>query len=768
MQSPTASRPSDSLEGTRFNAPAGTRRRARLWFFLAILALACDQDPLNPGGRLGRIQIELSSTDPASQPHGDEMAVATVPASHLDSATVTVAGATTTSVKLTKATNGSSFSGSVDQLNPGSYSVYVRGFAGNEVDYYGATASNVTVTAGQTSSATVSWNSFIPSVTVVPNGSIAQFQFTTQWNAVTAADSYKVEIDRTSGFASPTRTTIKNATTGLIAVTDTGNYFLRVRSSNPRVPLGRAGSVYNFSVIRNAGEPSDNNQASPTAIGFGVAATGTVGGLNIFPSTDVDWFGVGVCAGDSINVAAKAVRLSPPSSLNSALDLYNPSDVLITSNDDADSTDARIGSRVSVEGTFKIKVSGRQNTIGHYELVVTIVPGAGEGATACVSGTSVRQVVVTPATMSFLGLAGTQTPTAQAKDGSGNVLSGKTPTWISLNPGIATINSSTGLVTPVAAGQTSIAAVIDGVLGYAAVTSAAQPPGGPASTVASMPSGTTQQLSGIWGYSPNETYVAVGSAGAMLHYSGTSWSTVSSGTSRDLYGVYGFTPTDVVAVGAGGTVVRNGSLVTSGTTQTLYSVWGPSPASVFAVGANGTILRFNGAVWSAMTSPTTQTLYGVWGTGDDNVFAVGAGGTVLRYNGTAWTQMTSNTTQTLYSIWGPAPTDVFAVGAAGTIIRYNGTSWSTATSGTTQNLNAVWGTTSAFSDVYAAGAQGTLIRYTSSGWTALTSGSTQSLQGLFGSWGGSIFTVGAGGTVLRGVRGSSLVVSVRLTPGSAA
>jgi uncharacterized protein YjdB len=58
---------------------------------------------------------------------------------------------------------------------------------------------------------------------------------------------------------------------------------------------------------------------------------------------------------------------------------------------------------------------------------------------------------------------------ATLKDASGNVLSGRAVTWSSSNAGVATVSSS-GLVTGVAAGPTTITATSEGKSGTAAVT----------------------------------------------------------------------------------------------------------------------------------------------------------------------------------------------------------------------------------------------------------------------------------------------------------
>ncbi|MBI4421457.1 MAG: hypothetical protein HY560_11590, partial [Gemmatimonadetes bacterium] len=555
---------------------------------LACVLLACDEEPLTSLGTLGNLTIQLVSEEsPAAAREAGEPGVRASPAeplSHLDSVKVTVTGPATATVKLTQGASG--FTGTVSNLTPGTYTVVVTGYDANEVDYYGSSG-NVTVVAGQTATATIPWGSFVPSPAALP-ASTAQFRFAVQWTAVAGADSYKVEIDKSSAFSSVTRTNVTTASTAL-TVTDTGTYYVRVRSSNPRVALGRPSGTQTVQVVANPAEPADNSFGSATALGFGVGASGTFGGLNIYPAGDVDFFSLGLCQGDSINLTAKAVRLTPPSPLNSGLQLYTPENTIVAANNDADSTDARHGARVDREGNFRIRVSSGSSVaaggVGHYELIVQVVAGPDQGATSCGSGTNVAQVQVTPASFATTSLGATQSFGTQAKDAAGNTISGKTPTWFSLNPGVAAIDPTTGVASVVASGQTSIAATIDGVAGYAMI----QASGSGAQTVASwgtLATGTSGALNAVWGFSPNETFYAVGAGGTVRRMVDGLWSSGFSPTTRDLYGVYGFTPTDAFAVGAGGAIVRIGAsgsrAMASGTTQHLYGVWGSSPTSVYA------------------------------------------------------------------------------------------------------------------------------------------------------------------------------------------
>ena len=70
---------------------------------------------------------------------------------------------------------------------------------------------------------------------------------------------------------------------------------------------------------------------------------------------------------------------------------------------------------------------------------------------------------------------------------------------------------------------------------------------------------------------------------------------------------------------------------TSGLTTDLNGVWGATESYILAVGAGGKIVRWDGANWGAMTSGTTEILNGAWGTSSANAYAVGAANTLLHY-----------------------------------------------------------------------------------------------------------------------------------------
>lgn len=97
----------------------------------------------------------------------------------------------------------------------------------------------------------------------------------------------------------------------------------------------------------------------------------------------------------------------------------------------------------------------------------------------------VASVTVTPAA-GTVTIGGTMQLTATLKDAGGATLSGRTITWSSSNPTVANVSSS-GLVSAVSVGVTTISAKVEGVTGTSEVTVAVAPV---ASVVPALPSST--------------------------------------------------------------------------------------------------------------------------------------------------------------------------------------------------------------------------------------------------------------------------------------
>src|SRR2546425_7002360 len=165
---------------------------------------------------------------------------------------------------------------------------------------------------------------------------------------------------------------------------------------------------------------------------------------------------------------------------------------------------AQIGVTWSVTGgTIDTSSSGKRHyghyknaSCGGYKVVATSHPGPkGEPATAgATCPVRVAWVSVGPASAS-VSVNQTAQLTATPKDASGNLLTGRTISWVSSNSGVATVNGS-GLVTGVTVGPATITATSEGQSGTSSITVTAVPVAAVAVSTAStsVQQGATVQL----------------------------------------------------------------------------------------------------------------------------------------------------------------------------------------------------------------------------------------------------------------------------------
>ena len=353
------------------------------------------------------------------------------PAGHLTSATATAtSGSTTKTITLTGGTATSNFTGTITGLAPGTYTVTVQGFVGTVVDYYGQT-STVSVTANVTSTATITFQSFVPTLNAFSPATTWSFRPAANITSVPNATSYIIEVDRSSTFPNPARDTVNSTTGASFVVSDTGTHYVRVRAANTSVPNGgNASATQSVRVTRDLRTSGDSVPAAPN-LGFFATTTVTLDSLNIYPAADADWFSVSDCNGDSLILTAQAVRLTPPSRLNSVLLVYNAAGRLVAGNDDGDSTDARVAMLISTDGAYKVRVSGTGNTVGHYRLRIQARAGANNTGTTC----RVVALPVTSVAAGYLHTCAVQTTTGNT-DCWGNNADGQ------LGNGTTTITSS--------------------------------------------------------------------------------------------------------------------------------------------------------------------------------------------------------------------------------------------------------------------------------------------------------------------------------------
>ncbi|MBI4499734.1 MAG: hypothetical protein HY700_01110, partial [Gemmatimonadetes bacterium] len=271
-------------------------------------------------------------------------------------------------------------------LPVGSYTVNVYWYKTNEVTYYNR-LTGITVSANSTTPANVTTpTTFVPTLTALTSPTW-MFRVNATFNTVAAADSYKVEYANNSGFTGATTVTPWPKTgTAALAFNATGTWYWRVRSANAQAPAGGQASA-SSSVTVNTDMRASGDVASPTSLGFFATTTTTLDSLNIFPAGDDDWFAVSQCNGDTLTVNVQAARLSPASPLNSAVQVYNNSGLLVAQNDDssATNTDGFVKIGQSYDNAYRVRVSagGNGSSIGHYKLQVAGKAGPNNQTSSC-------------------------------------------------------------------------------------------------------------------------------------------------------------------------------------------------------------------------------------------------------------------------------------------------------------------------------------------------------------------------------------------------
>jgi hypothetical protein len=295
-------------------------------------------------------------------------------------------------------------------------------------------------------------------------------------------------------------------------------------------------------------------------------------------------------------------------------------------------------------------------------------------------------------------------------------------------------------------------------------------------------------LYAVWGSGSSDVF-AVGQAGTILHYDGSTWSPMDSGTTADLHGVWGTASNDVYAFGDSGTFLRyNGTswqLKTSGTTRAFGTAAGVAANEIYVQVCSGfpTVFRYNGSSWGDLSPPVgREGLAGLCCTGVGDVYTVGGGGRVLlRAGSSGWSSIGPDTSSDLNGVWADTAGDVTVVGFGGTIIQRHNSLWSTKTSGTSNSLRAVWrdyavgdgGTIvhcpfflscavmysstqedllavwgSSQTDVFAVGRNGAIVHYDGTAWTAESPGRAGHLYDVWGSGPNNVYGVGETGLVM--------------------
>lgn len=265
------------------------------------------------------------------------------------------------------------------------------------------------------------------------------------------------------------------------------------------------------------------------------------------------------------------------------------------------------------------------------------------------------------------------------------------------------------------------------------------------------PQPTGSYLHDVWAASSTDVY-AVGDAGTLLHYDGSSWQALYAGRGQDqsrrFYAVWGSGPSDVWAAMGEGTLLHfDGSRwwrPATGVTGTLTSLWGLGPSDVFAAGQF--VHHFDGERWTKQaTDEGVEMLEAGFSLAPQEAYAVGREGLVARFDGTQWRKMTTpDDTARLLSIWGSSSSQIYAGGASGMLWHFDGNAW---TEGARRNnaVGAIWGRSA--SEIYFGQNDG-VYRFDGNAFTEIYPQAP--ISGLADDGAGGLFAVGQGGTILHG------------------
>jgi hypothetical protein len=276
--------------------------------------------------------------------------------------------------------------------------------------------------------------------------------------------------------------------------------------------------------------------------------------------------------------------------------------------------------------------------------------GKSATATVTVSPTPVASVGMSSVTLS-MQVGQTSTLTASPRAAGGGALTGRSVTWLSANPAIASV-SGTGLVTAVGAGgPVAITATSEGQVGTTQVTVTA-PPAALFTVSNELRLGSIDAAVGMFG-------MVIAPNGAALTYQGT----------------------NIFERSTGGT--WNPAGVTMAGSPAVVSVHADPNSGLWATGSNGVILRKVGSTWTPEATGTNAAAFNAISIrADGSGFAVGNPGNTIYARSTTgvWSTMASGTSMILTQVGTPTASFALAVGVAtnnGVGLLWTGGAWST-------------------------------------------------------------------------------------------
>lgn len=192
----------------------------------------------------------------------------------------------------------------------------------------------------------------------------------------------------------------------------------------------------------------------------------------------------------------------------------------------------------------------------------------------------------------------------------------------------------------------------------------------------------------VYGFGPDVAFT-VGTQGSAARWDGSHWEALETGTTEDLWGVFGFSPDDLWVVG--GTPDEDVPVIlhydgqqfdsvpldpsqNSRNATSLFKVWGID-GHLWAVGQHGLILSYEGGTWVEQSggAEASEDFVSLWGTAADHVVAVGGRGNarIARWDGTQWTTVSPSGLGGLNAVFMDSPDHAVVGGIYGYVASYD-------------------------------------------------------------------------------------------------
>lgn len=276
--------------------------------------------------------------------------------------------------------------------------------------------------------------------------------------------------------------------------------------------------------------------------------------------------------------------------------------------------------------------------------------------------------------------------------------------------------------------------------------------GRPLSTWRVEKTSTAAELRAVAGRSPRQV-VAAGAGGTILTRRGRSWRTVAGGVMHHLVAL-----TDRAAGGAGPVALSSDGMLFERARDKRwkgrrlpvsgrYAGLCRDEQRLLLVGHRGLLVVSGDKGVRKLASATPYDLLDVWSWGGGAV-AVGGRGSIVRIEGEAVRRQKSPSGHTLRGVWGRSASQIVAVGDRGTIVRFDGRRWRAQQSRTLVDLHGVWvDRTSGVA--FAAGDAGTVLRWRGGRWREMKTPTAQQLVSIWGRSASSVWAVSQRGTVIH-------------------